>query len=89
MEMNIAPLDGCAGGGTVRGVKQFNELPLLLRMGAVTQLLGLGKKSVVRLLEEGVLEGVAVPGAVQRKVTRESVRRYLKLPMDGVRVGVQ
>jgi excisionase family DNA binding protein len=68
-------------------MKQFNELPLLLRMGAVTQLLKAGRSTVYRLIDRGKLESVQSRGG-QQQVTRESVRRYLKLPSEGALVEV-
>ena len=68
-------------------MKQFNELPLLLRVGAVTQLLKAGKSTVYRLIDRGDLESVDSEGG-QYKITRESVRRYLKLPSEGALVEV-
>jgi len=68
-------------------MKQFNELPLLLRVGAVTQLLGVGKGTVYRLLDTGKLESVNTDGG-HKKISRESVRRYLKLPVGGAMVEV-
>ena len=68
-------------------MKQFNELPLLLKVGAVTQLLGVGKGTVYRLLDTGKLESVDSRGG-HKKISRESVRRYLKLPATGASVEV-
>ena len=68
-------------------MRQFNELPLLLRVGAVTQLLGTGKGSVYRLIDRGELESVTTVGG-HKKISRESVRRYLKLPSEGAMVDV-
>ena len=69
-------------------MKQFNELPLLLRVGAVTQLIRAGRSTVYRLVDTGKLESVTSEKG-QRQITRESVRRYLKLPAAGALVEVQ
>ena len=69
-------------------MKQFNDLPLLLQVGTVTQLLKAGKSTVYRLIDTGKLESVQSVG-VHKRVTRESVRRYLKLPSEGALVTVQ
>ena len=58
-----------------------------MRVGAVTQLLGTGKGSVYRLIARGELESVTTDGG-HKKISRESVRRYLKLPSEGAMVDV-
>ena len=68
-------------------MKQFNALPLLLRVGAVTQLLKAGKSTVYRLIDTGKLD-IVESGGAHKRVTRESVRRYLKLPAEGALVEV-
>ena len=68
-------------------MKQFNELPLLLRVGAVTQLIRAGRSTVYRLIDTGKLESVDSDKG-QRQITRESVRSYLKLPAAGALVEV-
>lgn len=69
-------------------MKQFNELPLLLRVGAVTQLIRAGRSTVYRLVDTGKLDSVK-SNKGQRQITRESVRRYLKLSPAGALVDVQ
>ena len=68
-------------------MKQFNELPLLLRVGAVTQLIRAGRSTVYRLIDTGKLDSVESDKG-QRQITRESVRSYLKLPAAGALVEV-
>ena len=68
-------------------MKQFNELPLLLRVGAVTQLIRAGRSTVYRLIDVGKLESIESDKG-QRQITRESVRSYLKLPAAGALVEV-